>query len=125
MLCALLLTYVSCHILSATSKNLNIATNAALGMLEQIRSTAFNRIYDDYNGLNFTVNGLPQSLGVVYVNDDNPELLKVAISISWRQGNRIIGADKNLNGIIDGAETDDGDGIIDSPVQLITRIANR
>ncbi len=124
-LCSILVTYISCFLLIATSKNINIATNAALGLAEEIRDTPFTRIFDDYNGLNFIVNDIPASRGVVYVDDTNPELLEVTISISWRQGNRVIGGDTNLNGILDPGEATSGNNIIASPVQLVTQIANR
>jgi len=124
--CAILTAYISCAALAATSKNVNIATDAALGLAEEIRSTTFIDIPGSYNQLNFTLNDIAQSRGVVYVDDTNPELLEVTISVCWKQGNRIIGADTNLNGILDAGEQDiDGDGIIHSPVQLLTRIANR
>ena len=96
-----------------------------MSLMEEIRTSAFTRIVDDYSGVNFLVNALPQSRGVVYINDDNSELLEVTIVVCWRQGDRVIGADKNLNGLLDAGEQDNGDGIIDSPVQLVTRIANR
>jgi hypothetical protein len=124
-ICGMLSPYISCAVLVATSKNVNIATNAALGLAEEIRSSSFMNIIDDYNGLIFIVNDIPQSRGVVYVNDDNPELLNVTISVCWRQGNRIIGEDLNLNGSLDTGEDINGNGIIDSPVQLNTLIANR
>jgi prepilin-type N-terminal cleavage/methylation domain-containing protein len=127
---AILATYYSCFILIGTSKNINIATNAAMGLMEEIRSSPFNKIAENatdggYNGLNFIVNNIPQSRGVVYVDSDNPELLQVTISVCWRQGNRIMGEDTNLNGQLDAGEVDNGNNIIDSPVQLVTIIANR
>ena len=122
---AILMTYYSCFVLISTSKNINITANAAMGLMEEIRSSAFPRIVDDYNGLNFIVNNIPQSRGVVYVDDTNPELLQVTISVCWRQGNRVIGEDTNLNGQLDAGEVDNGNNIIDSPVQLVTIIANR
>ena len=122
---AILMTYYSCFVLISTSKNINITTNATMGLAEEIRSSAFNRIVDDYDGLNFIVNDIPQSRGVVYVDDSNPELLQVTISVCWRQGNRVIGEDTNLNGQLDAGEVDNGNHIIDSPVQIVTIIANR
>ena len=122
---AILMTYYSCFVLISTSKNINITTNAAMGLVEEIRNSAFNRIVDDYDGLNFIVNDIPQSRGVVYVDDSNPELLQVTISVCWRQGNRVIGEDTNLNGQLDAGEVDNGNHIIDSPVQIVTIIANR
>ncbi|MDD4899686.1 MAG: type II secretion system protein [Candidatus Omnitrophica bacterium] len=125
-LCAILAAYVSFFVLSNTSKNINIASNAALSLMEEIRSTSFFQIYNTYNGLNFTLNDIPQSRGVVYVNNTNPELLEVTVSVCWRQqNNRVIGEDLNLNGVLNAGEDTNGNGIIDSPVELVTRIANK
>jgi type II secretory pathway pseudopilin PulG len=124
-ICGLLVSYTSAMVLNSTSKNVNIATNAAAGLLEQMRTDSFSRIINDYDGLVFSVNAIPSSTGVVYVDNTNPELLQVTISICWRQGNRVIGEDANLNGVLDGGEDANGNGIIDSPVQLVTQIANR
>ena len=121
----ILTAYISCAALVTTSKNVNIATNAAFGLIEEIRSSSFADIVDDYNGLNFVVNDIPSSRGVVYVDDTDPEFLKVTISVCWRQGTRIIGGDLNLNGAVEPGEYADNDGIFDSPVQLATQIANR
>jgi hypothetical protein len=75
----------------------------------------------------FTVNDIPFSAGVVYADDSvNAEFLDVTVSICWRQGNRIIGEDANLNGVLDsGEDTMEANGIIDSTVQLKTRVANK
>jgi len=123
-LCGILSLYVSCIDLVSTAKNTSIATNASQGLIDQIRNTSFTQIVDNYDGLNFSVNSMPDNRGVVYIDDTNPELLRVTISISWQQKNRVIGADKNLNGILDAGEAGTN-GIIDSPVQLVTLIANR
>ena len=76
-------------------------------------------------GTNFTVNNIPQNRGVVYVDDSNPELLKVTISVSWKQGNTVVGEDRNLDGSLNAGEDSNGNGILDSPVELTTLIVNR
>ncbi len=124
-LCAILVTYISCSLLVATSKNMNTATNAALGLVEQIRSSTFADIMDDYNEINFIVNDMASNRGAVYIDDTNPELLEVTISVCWLQGDKVIGEDLDLDGVLDAGEDVNGNGIIDSPVELITRIANR
>lgn len=125
-LCAILAAYISLYALSATSRNINIATNGALGVIEEIRSTPFSQIMATYNGFNFVLNDIPQSQGVVYVDNTDPDLLQVTISVCWRQqNNRVIGEDLNLNGILDPGEDTNLNGIIDSPVELVTRITNR
>jgi prepilin-type N-terminal cleavage/methylation domain-containing protein len=120
-------TYVTCLVLITTSQNVNAATNATQGIIEEIRSTPFTQVIDNYNGLVFTVNDIPTSIGVVYVDDTlNAEFLDVTVSVCWRQGNRIIGEDANLNGVLDsGEDTMIANGIIDSPVQLKTQVANK
>ena len=124
-LCAILITYISCFALVATSKNVSIATSASQGLIEEIRATPFGQITDDYNGLNFIVNNIPPNRGVVYVDDTDPELLKVTVSVCWLQGNKIIGEDANLNGALDPGEDRNGNGIIDSTVELATLVVNR
>jgi prepilin-type N-terminal cleavage/methylation domain-containing protein len=125
-LCGILALYTSSIVLTTTSKNVAIATSAAQGLMEQARTDSFNRIITDYNGLKFTVNDIPNSMGVVYVDNTNPELLKVTISVCWKQGTRVIGEDQNLNGNLDpGEDQPPYNNIIDSPVELVTMIANR
>ena len=93
--------------------------------MEEIRNAPFPQIIDDYNNLNFTVNTMPLNRGAVYVDDTDPELLRITISVCWNQRNRIIGEDRNLNGVLEAGEDANSNGIIDSPVQLVTLVANR
>jgi len=124
-ICGILAAYGSCSVLIGISKNVNTATNAAMAMMEEIRASPFTDIADDYNGLNFVVNNIPSSMGTVFIDDTNPDFLEATVSVSWRQGNRIIGEDVNLNGVLDAGENVDGNGILNSPAEVVTRIANR
>ncbi|MFA5275740.1 MAG: prepilin-type N-terminal cleavage/methylation domain-containing protein [Candidatus Omnitrophota bacterium] len=121
-LCGILLTYATCFNLIKTSKNVSIAASAARGLMDEIRNTPFHSIRD-YNNITFDVDNMPQNKGVVYVDETNPELLKVTISVSWKQGNKVIGEDTNFNGLVDAGESTDA--ILDSPVELVTLISNR
>ncbi|MFH1867900.1 MAG: prepilin-type N-terminal cleavage/methylation domain-containing protein [Candidatus Omnitrophota bacterium] len=129
-ICAILATYISCFALIETAKNINIATNAASGLMEDIRATPFNGV-NSFNGVNFIVNNIPASRGVVSIADVTPAgwpsatFLEATISVCWNQRNRIMGEDANLNGALDAGEDANGNGTIDSPVQLTTRIAQR
>jgi len=123
--CGILALYVNCFGLVSISKNTSIAANTSQGLMEEIRNTPFPQIVDNYNNVNFTVNTMPSNRGVVYVDDTDPELLRVTISVCWNQKNRIFGEDKNLNGVLDAGEDTNNNGIIDSPVQIITLVANR
>ena len=131
-LCGIFLTYITCMDLIRISKNASIATSAAQGLIEEIRSTPFPIIANTplenppgFKNLNFIVNGIPSSRGIVYVDDTNPEFLRVTVSVCWQQGNKIVGEDLNLNGILDAGEDTNGNGIIDSTVELVTQVANR
>jgi prepilin-type N-terminal cleavage/methylation domain-containing protein len=124
-ICGLLATYLSCLFLSSTSKDIHIAAEAAQGLMEQIRTDSFSQIVSDYDGLIFNVTALPTNRGVVYVNDSNPELLNVTISVCWNESGRVMGEDTNLNGVLNAGEDKNNNTIIDSPVQLVTLIANR
>ena len=124
-ICGILLMYIAGMDLIRTSKNASIATSAAQGLIEEIRNTPFPNIVTSYNLLRFSVNGIPSSSGIVYVNDTDPEFLLLTLSVCWRQGNRIIGEDTNLNGQLDAGEDTNGNGMIDSTVELVTQVANR
>jgi len=124
-LCGILLTYVTCMDTVKTSKNVSIATGAAQGLIEEIRSTPFPQIIANYDRLTFNVNGIPSSRGIIYVDDTDPELLLITVSVCWRQDNRIIGEDTNLNGVLNAGEDTNGNGIIDSTVELVTQVVNR
>jgi len=142
-LCGILGTYLACFNLTITSKNVNLATSAAQGVIEEIRNTPYSRMVDNhqvqlggqfYNltlvsanlyRLNFTVNNMPQNMGIVYINQANPDLLTVTAAVCWRQGNAVIGEDTNLNGILDGGEDRNGNNLISSTVELVTQVIAR
>lgn len=147
-LCAILATYLASFNLASISKNTNIAISAAQGILEQVRATPFTSLSDTqpqielagsfYNltyasgnrwYLNFTVNDLPANIGVAYIdidNTSNPQIITATVSVCWMQGNKIIGEDLNLSGGAPNPGEDiNGNGLLDSPVELITQIANR
>ena len=130
--CGILLMYVEGMDLIRTSKNTSIATSAAEGLIERIRSTEFGSIAftpaqdpDGFKDMLFTVNGIPSSRGRVYVDDTDPEFLLVTVSVCWRQGNRVIGEDTNLNGQLDAGEDINGNHIIDSTVELVTQVTHQ
>ena len=142
--CGILLMYVVAMDLIRTSKNASIATSYAQGVLEKIRNTPF----PDIPSMIFVVNGtsyppivvntnltrwnfplpgnnLPTNRCAVYIDDTDPEFLLVTISVCWRQGNKVIGEDTNLNGGLDAGEDANNNLIIDSTVELVTQVANR
>jgi len=120
----ILLSYIRCIELNETAKNSSLAVQAAKSRMELIKSTTFGQIKATYDMNSFDPNGL-NGKGISYIDDSNPEFLKITVSVSWQQKNgRVYGEDLNLNGIIDGSE-DGGDGILDSPVELVNYIFDR
>ena len=124
-LCGILATYVACLDSISTSKNVNLATTASQSLIEQIRATPFTQILNTWDNLTFSVNNMPTNKGIIYIDNTNAELFIVTISVSWRQGNKIIGEDTNLNAVLNAGEDKNGNNMLDSTVELTTRIANR
>ena len=128
VLSGMLATYISCFELITTVRNLTFAVNSAQGKIEEIRDYSFSSTFDDYNNTTFTVDEIPagNSRGVVYLDNSDPDLLVLTVSVCWRQrANRIIGEDLNLNGTLDAGEDTNGNNIIDSPAQLVTLVTAR
>jgi len=137
----LLGAYVLCFNINETAKNLTLATAAAQEEIETIRNSAFTNISNastdnppGFEGATFNVTGLPagNAMGSVRVDSANPDLLKITVSVSWRQrGGRIIGEDNGrgggiaLNGRRDGAEDVNGNNVMDSPACIEVLMANR
>lgn len=108
--------FVYCLGLVETSGNITLAIAEAQDKLEELRNYDFNNLAG-VNGDTFNLTQL-SGQGTIYVQQDadsTPNLLDVEIVISWQdKGNRMIGG-------LD----DDGDGKVDSPVELISKIASR
>ena len=120
-----LLTYVKCIELNELSRNATIALAAAKNKMIEIQnipSNQFDQIIGNYNGVSFTTPNF-DGRGVTYVSSTNTDLLKVTVSLCWRQKNgRMLGEDQNLSGTINAGEDLNGNGILDSPIELVTSI---
>lgn len=126
-LTGLLATYAACFDLVETTRNSNLALNAAQKTLEEMRSINFLSVYPNYNNQTFQVSGMPvnSSLGFVSINNSNSSLLNVAIGVCWRQrGSRIIGECVDSGGVIAFSDSN-GDGRLNSPVELSTFMSQR
>ena len=118
----MLLTYLRCMELNEISRNSSLVIQAATSELEDIKNTPFSQVFANHNGTTFTVAGI-NGIGVVTVDNTNADLLEVVISFSWRQSNgRLLGEDADLDGQLDGGEDQNGNGRLDSPVDLISYI---
>lgn len=129
----LIAAFTGCFTVNEGARNSTIAINGAQKKMEEIRNYDFDDIYSDYNGATFEVAGLHEEgsenkEGSIVVDNTNSNLLKVTVTVCWKQKDgRIFGEDSDLDGILDAGEGEDSNenGKLDSPVQLVTWMANR
>ena len=120
--------------LSETNKNTMIALTKAQSKMEEIHDHTYSAITTDYAsggtpGNKFSLtksnDGL-DGMGVIYIDSSNASLLTIEIVVCWRnKETRIIGEDKDLDGVLDAGEDTDGNGKISSKVTLISYLAQR
>lgn len=114
--------------LNENSGKLTLAIAACQARLEEMRNSDFSTLYVNYNGTNFNPAGFSsgEAKGAISLNNSNPDLLQVFVSVSWRtRSNRVIGEDRNLNGVLDAGEDFDANGILDSPAEIATLMTQR
>jgi len=127
-LCSIMLTYINMFILTDLSRDLTVATNALQAKMEEIKKTNFDSLAS-LNGTTFDISGFDSSnaKGVVYVTDTGyTDLKRVHIEVSFKSRNRVIGGDRNLNGVANTGEdfiNVNGVNELISPVELVTLIA--
>jgi type II secretory pathway pseudopilin PulG len=122
---AILFSYVQCLELNTINKNTLTVLENARNMMETIKSTSFDQIYETYHKKTFPLKGLDEGIGLVEIDNKNPQLLGISVKCFWKTKNRITGEDKNLDGILDQDEDTNNNGTLDSPVSLFTTIAKR
>ena len=114
--------------LNENSGKLTLAVAACQAKLEEMRNSDFSNLYTTYNGTNFNPPGFSsgEAKGAISINNSNPNLLQVFVSVSWRtRANRVVGEDKNLNGVLNTGEDSNANGRLDSPGQIATLMAQR
>ncbi len=124
-LCGILITYMNMFVLSDLTRNFTKVSNGLQLKLEEIKRTSFAGL-SALNGTRFELNGFASSdaEGAVEVSDTAySDLRRVRVIVSFRSHNRIIGEDTNLNGILNAQEDSNGNGRLDSPLELVSLIA--
>lgn len=114
--------------LNENSGKLTLGIAACQAKLEEMRNSSFSSLYTAYNGANFNPNGFSSggAKGSIYINNSNPNLLQVFVSVSWKtRSNRVIGEDINLNGALDAGEDSNANGRLDSPAEIAALIGQR
>lgn len=120
----ILYTYVRYLELDELSRNTSLALQASQDKIETIKNTAYDQIVATYNNQTFTYTGI-NGRGSIRIDSTNPKLMLVTVTFCWKQSNgRLIGEDKNLNGVLNTGEDANANGSLDSPVQLIAYIYN-
>jgi hypothetical protein len=115
-------------LLNENSSKLTLAVTACQTKLEEMRNSTFSTLYTTYNGTSFNPSGFfsGEAKGAIYINNSNPNLLQIFVSVSWRtSANRIIGEDKNLSGVLNTGEDSNANGRLDSPAEIATLMAQR
>jgi Tfp pilus assembly protein PilV len=121
----LLLSYIRALELNEISRNSSIAVQAGRTRMDTIKNTTFAQVKTTYNNITFNIAGL-NAKGISYVDDTNPELLKITIPITWKQKNgRLFGEDADLDGVLDGGEDKNANGLLSSPVEIVDYIFQR
>ena len=98
--------------------------------IDEIRNYTFADISTDFAsggtmGDTFNLSSV-NGMGAIYINSDNPELLYIAVSASWEDKyGRIVGEDTDLNGYLDVGEDANGNGQLNSIVEVHTQIGDR
>jgi Tfp pilus assembly protein PilV len=135
-LVGILISYLKCLELNEFNKNSSYAVVAAKNRMEQIKDTDFTQLVGAWNDDVFSSSDLGEldslggssrfASGVSYVDSSVSDLYEITVSVCWRQkSGRVIGEDLDLDGVLDAGEDVNGNGMIDSPVQLITLIFDK
>lgn len=120
-----MLSFIRCMQLSDLAKNSSLATWAVKNRMTAIEGTDYNQIFNTYHNTNITNVADLNGIGKTYVDNSNAAYLTVTTSFSWRERNgRVIGEDRDLDGIVDIGEDLNGNGQLDSIVKITTRIYN-
>ncbi len=141
-LCGILLTYINMFVLADLSRDITLANNAVQAEMEIVKRTNFACLDTSscsgcacpsptscpQNACTFNIAGFASSdaKGVVYITSDTgyADLKRVRIEVSFKSRNRVIGGDKDLDGIADVGEDVNIKNELNSPVELVTLIAD-
>ena len=117
-----------------TNRNSTIAQYEVEGKIEEICANDYSIIKTTYTNAG-AIKNTPFNLinnltgrGVIIAQElagATNGLLKVKVAVCYGQGQRIIGEDTNLNGVLDAGEDLNGNNEIDSPYAIERVIVNK
>ena len=124
-LMGILLTFVRCIELDEISAKSFDTLQAMRDVVENVRSTPYNRIFPSFNNQNFVIDGIP-GMGAIYIDNTNPRLISINVVFCLKLSKGyILGEDRNLNGVLDKNEDKNNNKKIDSPLELFTYLFYR
>ena len=122
----ILAAYNASLVLARESEGYLLATESAQMKLEEMRGHNWDTMVADYSlngnpGNTFVPAGMiGTGRGVVtFLNQVVPGMREVRIVVCWREKNRPFGEDTDLDGVVDAGEDVNGNGALDSPVELL------
>lgn len=118
-------TFLVGAVLTDLSNRKTVALGEAQDKMEEILDYDYDQIATDYAsggtpGNTFNLSQITGK-GVITIDATDATLLKidVVVSFQYRDG-RIVGEDRDLDGVLDVGEDANGNGVLDSPVKLST-----
>jgi hypothetical protein len=119
--------------------NFQVAIHATEGELERLSNEDFDTLWTGaayagarQNGQRVDINNAELPGGALGVQIKpypagaaNPTLLDLSVAACWASRGRRLGEDQNCNGVLDPGEDANGNGWIDSPAMVSTRIARK
>ncbi len=116
--------FIKCVELSEMARHSSEAVREIKTKVSEIENTPFDQIKNTFHNTTFTAAGL-NGIGVTYIDDTDTNMLTVTATFCWREKNgRVMGEDVDLDGQIDSGEDINGNGMLDSPVTVVTRVSN-
>lgn len=131
-LCGLLLTYINMFVLADVIRDSALAGNALHAKLEEVRNLDFSNLTALAGPFNLSDYGFPAGQAAMGSTEVTPDisgftgnLTKVRMVGAYTtRNNRIVGEDKNLNGVLDTGEDSNGNSRLDSPIEVVSLVAN-
>ena len=114
-----LLTILKCLELTDIARVSSAAVIAAKNKMMEVENTPYGSIVANYHNVPFDVSGF-NGKGVTYATSASQAITITAV-VCWKQPNgRVFGEDTNLNGAVNAGEDSNGNGRLDSIVQVTT-----
>jgi Tfp pilus assembly protein PilV len=121
---ATIYVFIKCVELSELARHSSEAVREIKSKVTQIENTPFDQIKNTFHNVTFAPAGL-NAMGVTYIDDTEPDMLTVTATLCWKEKNgRVMGEDKDLDGQLDSGEDANSNGMLDSPVTVVTRVSN-